>query len=73
MSYLVGALVAPFFWLVVLSVALLIVRKFIPRSERLLFTNPTDSLPACLRFAVNSLIVCLLLGWLWLAVTLARY
>ncbi len=44
MKYFVAALIAPFFWLVVLSVSLWLVRRFLPRAEPILFADPITGL-----------------------------
>lgn len=38
MKYFVAGLLQPFFWLITLSIALWLTRKFIPRAEYWLFT-----------------------------------
>lgn len=43
MSYLIAGLLGPIFWLVTLSVALWLVRKFVPSWEKVLFMKiPMD-------------------------------
>lgn len=43
MSYLLAGLIGPIFWLIVLSVALWIVRRFFPKWEKILFQKiPKD-------------------------------
>ena len=46
MSYLLAGLLGPIFWLVTLSVALWLVRKFVPSWEKTLWMRiPNDSPP----------------------------
>lgn len=49
MKYALGALLAPLFWLVVLSVSLWIVRRWFPRAEAILFASPVTGLRRLLR------------------------
>lgn len=37
MKYFLAGIIAPFFWLIVLSVALWLTRRFLPRAESWLF------------------------------------
>lgn len=45
MSYLAAALIGPFFWLVTLSVALWLVRKFAPSWEKILWMRIPNTDP----------------------------
>lgn len=49
MKFAIGGLLAPFFWLIVLSVALLAVRRWFPRAEAVLFASPMVGLRRLLR------------------------
>ncbi len=43
-QFAIGAALAPFFWLVVLSVGLWAVRRYCPGAERILFASPATGL-----------------------------
>jgi len=43
-KYLVAGALAPFFWLIVLSVALWAIRRFLPGAEAILFASPVTGL-----------------------------
>ena len=43
-QFAIGGALMPFFWLIVLSVALWIVRRWFPRAEAILFASPTVGL-----------------------------
>jgi hypothetical protein len=44
MKYFLAGLLQPFFWLIVLSVALWLTRKWFPRAESILFAPPLTGL-----------------------------
>lgn len=51
-KYLIAGIIAPFFWLIVLSISLWLVRRFCPGWERVLWSKPTDW-PRMLREALS--------------------
>lgn len=71
-GYLIGGALAPFFWLIILAVALAIVRRFVPSAERILFANFLGKLPLGRKALAVIGLGIVILGWLWIAVHMAR-
>jgi hypothetical protein len=44
MKYFLAGFLQPFFWLIVLSIALWLTRKWFPRAESILFASPLTGL-----------------------------
>lgn len=44
MKYFIAGVIQPFFWLIVLSLALWATRKWFPRAEAILFASPLTGL-----------------------------